>query len=172
MKKSLSLLGIISIFLLGCTVRTYKLTRERVDQEIAGNRGYILGRPSELAPERKTTRTIQQVEIELRSPIKFEKVIPKKNPSSQDKELWGNLGYIERKPSSPEVKKETPSVLMEKYTVEKGDTLQKISQKFYGTSRFWYRIYEANKDTVKDPNKIYPGQIINIPKEESTLKLK
>ena len=45
------------------------------------------------------------------------------------------------------------------YIVKKGDTLSKIAKK-YNTS--WKKIYEKNKDIIKDPNKIYPGQILNI----------
>jgi nucleoid-associated protein YgaU len=60
---------------------------------------------------------------------------------------------------------------MEKYKVQKGDTLQKISQKFYGTTKKWQKIYEANKDTLKGPDKLYPGRTINIP-VDSAGKLK
>ncbi|MDD5574911.1 MAG: LysM peptidoglycan-binding domain-containing protein, partial [Candidatus Omnitrophica bacterium] len=51
------------------------------------------------------------------------------------------------------------------YTVMPNDTLQKISQKFYGTSKRWKVIYDANKDVLKSPDKIYAGQVINIPQE-------
>jgi len=56
---------------------------------------------------------------------------------------------------------------MQAYIVGKGDTLQKISQKFYGTTKKWVKIYEANKDALKGPNKIYPGQSINIPTDNT-----
>ncbi|CAN5497649.1 hypothetical protein BH10BAC5_BH10BAC5_18500 [soil metagenome] len=59
------------------------------------------------------------------------------------------------------------------YTVVKGDCLYKISSKkdIYGDSRFWPKIYEANKNgvisgkpsTIKNPNLIYPGQVLRIP---------
>ncbi|MCM8781059.1 MAG: LysM peptidoglycan-binding domain-containing protein, partial [Candidatus Omnitrophica bacterium] len=58
----------------------------------------------------------------------------------------------------------------ERYTVQPQDTLQKISQKFYGTTKKWNKIYEANKDTLKSPDKIYPGQILEIPLEESSMQ--
>lgn len=45
------------------------------------------------------------------------------------------------------------------YVVQKGDTLSKIAKKFNTT---WQEIYEKNKDIIKNPNKIYPGQILNI----------
>lgn len=171
MKSRLGLICIliVAVFLFGCTVRAYRLTKERVDQELEGNRGYIKGNPAEVMLKRKPTRTIQQIEIELQPPIKFEKVVTKKKtvPKTEDKQLWGNLGYVEKKPAVSETKLITPPsvVSMEKYTVEKNDTLQKISKKFYGSSRLWYKIYEANKDTISNPNKIYPGQVINIPRE-------
>jgi nucleoid-associated protein YgaU len=51
----------------------------------------------------------------------------------------------------------------EKYTVAKNDTLQKISKKFYGTTKRWMKIYDANKDVLRAPDKLYPGQVLNIP---------
>jgi len=50
------------------------------------------------------------------------------------------------------------------YTVAKGDSLSKIAKKMYGDANQWKRIFEANKDTVKDPDKIFPGQKLVIPK--------
>lgn len=49
------------------------------------------------------------------------------------------------------------------YTVEAGDSLWKISQKLYGDGNQWRRIYEANRDTIKDPDLIHPGQTLTIP---------
>jgi nucleoid-associated protein YgaU len=54
-------------------------------------------------------------------------------------------------------------VSSQKYVVGKNDTLQKISKKFYGTTRHWTKIYEANRDVLKGPDKVYPGQTLNIP---------
>src|ERR1043165_5645220 len=50
----------------------------------------------------------------------------------------------------------------ETYTVKSGDTLSKIGH-HYGVS--WQEIFEANKDTVKDPDKIFPGQTLRIPRK-------
>ena len=50
----------------------------------------------------------------------------------------------------------------ENYTIQPGDSLSKIAKKYPGMT--WQKIYEANKDTIKDPNLIYPGKIIRIPK--------
>ncbi len=49
------------------------------------------------------------------------------------------------------------------YTVVAGDTLSKIAKREYGDAAKWHRIYEANKDTIKNPDLIYPGQTFKIP---------
>jgi nucleoid-associated protein YgaU len=46
------------------------------------------------------------------------------------------------------------------YTVEAGDNLSKIGEK-YGIT--WQQIYEANKDTISNPDLIHPGQELKIP---------
>jgi LysM repeat protein len=49
------------------------------------------------------------------------------------------------------------------YTVQPGDTLSKISEKFYGSAQQYMKIFEANRDKLSDPNKIQPGQKLTIP---------
>ena len=49
------------------------------------------------------------------------------------------------------------------YEVVAGDSLSKIAKREYGNASEWKRIYEANRDILKDPDKIYPGQKLNIP---------
>jgi nucleoid-associated protein YgaU len=49
------------------------------------------------------------------------------------------------------------------YVVQSGDTLSKIAQKFYGDPALYNQIFQANKDVLKDPNKIFPGQKLKIP---------
>jgi nucleoid-associated protein YgaU len=49
------------------------------------------------------------------------------------------------------------------YTVKSGDTLSKISQQFYGDAGQYQRIFEANRDKLKDPDKIQVGQVLTIP---------
>lgn len=51
----------------------------------------------------------------------------------------------------------------ENYTVAQGDHLMKIAQDKYGDKNQWNIIFEANKETIKEPTKIYPGQVIVIP---------
>jgi nucleoid-associated protein YgaU len=49
------------------------------------------------------------------------------------------------------------------YTVVAGDSLSKIAKKLYGDANKWKTIYEANKDIIKNPDLIHPGQKLNIP---------
>lgn len=172
MKKGILYLGLLAFVFLasGCVVRTYSLTRDRVDQDISsGNRGYLQGKSAAepQATERKTTRTTEVVEIELHSPVKFEKMPkPKAVERTEDREVWGNRGYVTgTAPAVTEVEALSSAPDMQKYTVAKNDTLQKISQKFYGTTKKWQKIYDANRDQLKGPNKIYPGQTLMIPQE-------
>ncbi len=51
----------------------------------------------------------------------------------------------------------------QQYTVKGGDSLSKIAKHFYGDGNAWNRIFEANRDVLKDPDKIQPGQTLRIP---------
>lgn len=49
------------------------------------------------------------------------------------------------------------------HTVVKGDTLSKIAKQYYGNANRWQPIFEANRHVLKDPDRIYPGQVLTIP---------
>jgi nucleoid-associated protein YgaU len=49
------------------------------------------------------------------------------------------------------------------YTVVQGDSLSRIAKHQYGDANKWRTIYEANRDLIKDPDLIYPGQSFRIP---------
>lgn len=49
------------------------------------------------------------------------------------------------------------------YEVKKGDTLSRIAKQYYGNPNKYPVIFEANKPMLKDPNLIYPGQMLRIP---------
>ena len=63
--------------------------------------------------------------------------------------------------ASPSGAKEAPTARM--YIVQSGDSLSKISKKFYGDANSWKRIFEANRDIVKNPDMIQPGWKLQIP---------
>ena len=53
----------------------------------------------------------------------------------------------------------------ETYEVKSGDSLSKIAKHYYGSGNAWKTIFDANTDVLKDPNKIFPGQKLKIPKK-------
>ncbi|WP_046743300.1 peptidoglycan-binding protein LysM [Kordia zhangzhouensis] len=53
------------------------------------------------------------------------------------------------------------------HTVAKGDTLGKIAKQYYGNAMKYPVIFEANKPMLKDPDLIYPGQVLRIPALDS-----
>ena len=178
MEKRTLFLGALTLsaFLLqGClvTTKTYTLRRDRVDQNLSsGNRGYLQGRPPADADNvaRKTSRVTQVIEMEFGSPEAV-----KQKPAAAAPQA---VQYAEPMPeekaeytqdSEEEIEAVEPEEKFQKYTVQKNDTLQKISMKFFGTTKKWYKIFKANGEALKGPNKIYPGQVINIPLEEGKL---
>jgi nucleoid-associated protein YgaU len=52
---------------------------------------------------------------------------------------------------------------VEYYVIASGDTLSKIAKRVYGNANDYQRIFEANREVIKDPDKIYVGQKIRIP---------
>ena len=52
------------------------------------------------------------------------------------------------------------------YTVIKGDTLETIANKYYGNPMSYPIIFDANKPMLAEPDKIFPGQVLRIPRFE------
>ena len=91
--KFLSYLIILSFILSGCVTRTYKVVRDRVDQDLeTGNRGYLMGKSTASFDnkERKLTRTTRVVEIEILSPSEMKKKLKKKKSKGkvQEEQLY------------------------------------------------------------------------------------
>ncbi|MFT5802030.1 MAG: nucleoid-associated protein YgaU [Nonlabens sp.] len=74
----------------------------------------------------------------------------------------GNVGGVANVDDRLTVVKEQPAA--EFYTVKRGDSLSKIAKKLYGDPMKYKKIFEANKPMLKDPNLIYPGQALRIPR--------
>lgn len=180
-------LGIVLLTAAGCAssssgggveTRAYVETRDKADQKMeGGNYGYLVGTPK--APDRSNIRKTRQVYVleftknpdvtvdELRqpvapaAPVKINVPERAQRPSSVE----SSMPVIEPIYADPDLESapEVSGGAMQEYVVERGDTLQKISKKFYGGYSKWNRIYEANKDIIPDPNRIKPGLTIRIP---------
>jgi len=85
--------------------------------------------------------------------------------SQEDREkivlLIGNTQGVARVEDRMRVEKPEPEAVM--YTVQSGDSLSKIAKAHYGDAMKYPVIFEANRPMLKDPNKIYPGQVLRIP---------
>jgi nucleoid-associated protein YgaU len=187
-KVGLLLLVLIVVTVVGCagsgvTTRTYVEDKERVDQkmdESGYNYGYIQGTPkAEDRSEYKKTRKIFVLEM-TKEPPEIEEAavpastarprstretIPEPEPERREPPEWTKPIEI---PAIDDVQPQQQTVssgTFTDYEVQKGDTLQKISKKFYDTYRKWGRIYEANKDVLSDPDQLKPGMTLRIPTE-------
>ena len=76
--------------------------------------------------------------------------------------LAGNVQGVE-KVSADQVKAPPQTGQVEYYTIQAGDNLSSIAKKFLGSASAYTRIFEANREVIKDPDKIYVGQKIRIP---------
>lgn len=80
-----------------------------------------------------------------------------------------NITFTQEKPkatvqaSRPAESSPAPKATGKTHTVVKGDTLWAIAKKYYGNGSQYPKIHNANKDKVKNPNLIYPGQVLTIP---------
>lgn len=155
--------------LAGCSVNTKMVTRERVDQDLnssAGNRGYLVGSAPAVG-ERKGTKTY--IEVQVEGPvIQKENRVPQKAPEVPAPAPATNFGATSAA-QEPVTAAIEPAAQEEftNYTVQKGDTLQKISMKLFGTTKKWTKIFDANKETLKSPDKVRPGMVLKIPKIEN-----
>ena len=163
-------MGWIVFLVTGCArITTQVVEKPRLDQEIEGNQGYLKGSGPDASSSRKTTRKIIQTDIELPTarelnPWRVRKPAAPPAPSAQapiavmpEEEVQLHLEeeMLETKPIAA-----APS---QTYRVQTGDSLEKIASKMYGDSRKWRAIYEANRDRLPSPNRIYPGQELEIP---------
>jgi nucleoid-associated protein YgaU len=105
--------------------------------------------PSTIEPEELTTR--EEVGV---PPVKKQKKSVASLPPSRPRPA----PIIPAPPPSPN-----------QYTVTEGETLWTIAARkdIYFDSLLWPLIYKANRDQIKDPRQIYPGQVLNIPRDTS-----
>jgi len=186
--------GCILVLCVGCAsakktakdidVRGYVQDRARVDQEISGKVGNWENAPMAVDPQRRMTRKVYYLEVTKEADPSEIDAAFSETESTTTKAITSEA-YVESKKPAPEQNRgviipkidfdepqQAPSRTttsaatgFQQYKVEKDDTLQKISKKFYNSYSKWPRIYEANKDVIKDPNFIKPGITIKVPLE-------
>lgn len=161
------------------SIRAYAQDTPRVDQEFEGNAGYLSGTPKPDDSNRKMTRKIYVLEVneavdELPDSVYQVDLDSGNYESSMDASVRQTKKNSQSAPkinipkfddSDFEVEAEvapTEQKLVD-YVVEKDDTLQKISKKFFGSFSKWPQIYELNRDVIANPDRLKPGITIRIP---------
>ena len=179
------------LFLFGCTatknveIRRYVEVKDRIDQNMeGGNAGFLAGtpQPEDRSGIRKTRKTyvveVSKGDLEEREEV----VVIEGDDAFMDESDYEeeDMGY----PSDGSVEDYDEGLSFDtdagddagsgsagasgsivEYTVQKDDTMQKISKKFYDSFSKWPKIYEANKDVITNPDRIKPGIVIQIPME-------
>ena len=74
----------------------------------------------------------------------------------------GNVQNVAKVIDNIDIEEDAPESTM--YTVKSGDSLSKIAKDVYGSANDYMKIFEANKPMLSEPDKIYPGQVLRIPK--------
>lgn len=77
--------------------------------------------------------------------------------------LTGNINGVERVDDQMSVAGRADAPAANFYTVKSGDTLSKIAKQHYGDANRYPDIFEANRPMLKDPDEIFPGQVLRIP---------
>ena len=166
LNKKLALVTLV-IFAAGCGLetRTYVMTKPRVglDQN-SGNSGCVVGKCPPAPAPTKTTRKVYVLEITRPVPEsevqKIEQTAANAIAESAQTPQTTNVAPAAQVPAAPQ---NAGNMQEQTYTVQKDDTLQKISKKLFGTYSKWYKIYKANKDKIKNPNMLKPGTVLTIP---------
>jgi nucleoid-associated protein YgaU len=73
--------------------------------------------------------------------------------------VQSNNATVKKESTAPKVNPKSNGV----HVVQPGDTLWAIAKKYYGNGAQYTKIYNANRDKIKNPNLIYPGQKLVIP---------
>ncbi len=98
---------------------------------------------------------VQVAEAKAKAAVAEEKAKPAAKPIP---------AVAEKTPASAPAAK--PASAAQSYTVKPGDTLARLSQEFYSSPNKWEKIFEANRDVLKNPNYIYVGMKLTIPADD------
>lgn len=126
-----------------------KLEVQRAEKLRADEKKQQLAELAAKAEEERLMRAAAEAEIRLRA---------------QQQALAAEVAKsLQKKP------KESPPVQPASYTVRRGETLPQISARteIYNDSTLWPIIYRANRDQIRDPKRLWPGQVLVIPRNFS-----
>ena len=112
--------------------------------------GRVVVEPEPVEPEQKK-KTISLLSLQGSAPKKEEPVEPEV------------AAVVEEEPEEEKVIRTGSSVI-----IRRGDNLWRVARRNYGEGIRYTTIFEANRDQVRDPDLIYPGQVLKVPEAQST----
>lgn len=159
---TLTTLGLAGLALVaGCQAPSRMATRvkevPRVDLSLAGgNRGYLVGTPPAGEGSGKTTRQMVETDVEIPTLYK---------PKPGSKQGVGEIAPPEIEQEESEI--EAAPTHYDTYVVQKGESLWSIAAKpeIYGKATRWRRIFDANRDLLKSPDRLKAGMTLKIPRQ-------
>ena len=145
----------------GCLTATKVVHEPRVDLELSGgNHGYLVGTPPPSSIS-KTTRDMVETEVEIPSsykPLRPGGATMGIEPVSVGEGASSGMGVSEATPGRG-------AEAVGTYVVKRGDTLWTIAADpaVYGDATKWRRLYDANRDLLKSPDRVRPGMRLRVP---------
>ena len=110
----------------------------------------------EAADDPQTEEVVTQEEVNVQAEV------AELNPQGEQSSDGGSLA-VEGQPANTASVLRTPSKKFRVRTVQPGSTLWAIAKESYGAGIEYFKVFEANKERIRDPDLIYPGQVFEIP---------
>ncbi|WP_347860156.1 LysM peptidoglycan-binding domain-containing protein [Planktomarina temperata] len=110
----------------------------------------------EAADDPQTEEVVTQEEVNVQAEV------AELNPQGEQSSDGGSLA-VEGQPADTASVLRTPSKKFRVRTVQPGSTLWAIAKESYGAGIEYFKVFEANKERIRDPDLIYPGQVFEIP---------
>ena len=104
----------------------------------------------------------QPEEVVTQEEVNVQAEVAELNPQGEQSSDGGSLA-VEGQPADTASVLRTPSKKFRVRTVQPGSTLWAIAKESYGAGIEYFKVFEANKERIRDPDLIYPGQVFEIP---------
>ena len=105
-----------------------------------------------------------EVELQPEDPASLSAEAAAEEAAAEEAEGGGEIAQTSGSPEGEAASEPEPTEPTGRtYTIQPRDTLQKISQKVYGTSHRWRSILDANRDVIPDERRMRPGIVLRIP---------
>ena len=104
----------------------------------------------------------QPEQVMTQEEVNVQAEVAELKPQGEQSSDGGSLA-VEGQPADTASVLRTPSKKFRVRTVQPGSTLWAIAKESYGAGIEYFKVFEANKERIRDPDLIYPGQVFEIP---------